>query len=147
MLAQRNFPWERPPVLNGRTPPHPPTIGHQVRRSSTTSKVTSTPTHHVFSARFDILVHGEQVVRIVLALHLGETIVVRAVGGAHAIVSAATPVVELMPTGVARPWTWVAASRSASVAPPSMVTRRAPASTGAPRLSFVVPPCRTWSAR
>ncbi len=36
-------------------------------------------------------------------------------------VSPAMPVVELMPTGVARPWAWVAASRSASVAPPSMV--------------------------
>ena len=44
-------------------------------------------------------------------------------------VSPAMPVVELMPTGVARPWAWVAASRSASVAPPSMVTRRAPGST------------------
>ena len=43
----------------------------------------------------------------------------------------ATPVVELMPTGVARPWAWVAASRSASVAPPSMVTRRAAGSTRA----------------
>ena len=41
----------------------------------------------------------------------------------------AMPVVELMPTGVARPWAWVAASRSASVAPPSMVTRRAAGST------------------
>ena len=44
-------------------------------------------------------------------------------------VSPAIPVVELMPTGVARPWACVAASRSASVAPPSMVARRRPVST------------------
>ncbi len=30
-----------------------------------------------------------------------------------------------MPTGVARPWAWVSASRSRACAPPSMVTRRA----------------------
>ena len=43
----------------------------------------------LYASRFlgwlDILVHAEEVVRIVLALHLGEAIVVRAVGGAHAI--------------------------------------------------------------
>ena len=41
--------------------------------------------HPVFSARLDILIHAEQVFRVVLALHLGETMVVRAVGGGHAI--------------------------------------------------------------
>ena len=46
-------------------------------------------------------------------------------------VSPPMPVVELMPTGVARPWAWVAASRSASVAPPSMETRRRAGSTRA----------------
>ena len=49
-------------------------------------------------------------------------------------VSPATPVVELMPTGVARPWAWVASSKSASVAPPSTVARRRSGST---RTAFI----------
>ena len=34
-------------------------------------------------------------------------------------VKPAMPVVELIPTGVARPWAWIAASKSARVAPGS----------------------------
>jgi len=58
-------------------------------------------------------------------------------------VSPASPVVELMPTGVASPCAWVAASRSESNAPASMVTRRAPASTVAAFIadrSITIPP-------
>src|SRR5437867_7908275 len=39
----------------------------------------------VLSGRLDVLVHAKEVVRVVCALHLGEAIVVRTVGGAHAI--------------------------------------------------------------
>ncbi len=46
---------------------------------------TSELWHHVLSGRLDILVHAKQVLRVVLSLHLGEAIEVRAVGSAPAI--------------------------------------------------------------
>src|SRR5208282_3467106 len=49
------------------------------------SVATGCSAHLVLSGRLDILVHAKEVVRVVLALHLGEAIVIRAIGGAHTI--------------------------------------------------------------
>ncbi len=38
----------------------------------------------LLSSRLDILIHTEEVARVVLALHLGKAIIVRPVGGAYA---------------------------------------------------------------
>ncbi len=64
--------------------------------SGTPSATTGCRAHLALSGRLYILAHAKEVVRVVLALHLGETIVVRAIGGAHAKFTPRTTSVEVV---------------------------------------------------